>query len=334
MRDVETSEDGMVLIIALGLIALVSLLALSMVSYSKSAYRLSSVESGRVMASYSAEGAAARMIWLLRDDIAKHPNRVLGTGGEVEDFAPRYPADGTEYEFVGEDGATVSVSLSDAASGVDVSGTSPNIRLRAFLYSYRNDNEWRIRYESFLNALGDYVDTNDLSRQNGGRERADYSAAGKYPLPRNGPIRYKWEICWTPGCSEFFKPDNYGRMSDFRVVAPRGLVQPRGRVNFFSATRKELRAFAKLSDTEVDAAVEARSAWTRAKEPLSENLPVGLLGRLRGRFAFRESGCYALLVKAPVGMDGGVRVLSVILRVNRYLATRKNLEYYEWRFLR
>ena len=322
------------LIIVLGLVVLVSLLAVSMVSLSQGAYRLSAIETNREEAAYFAEDAAARMIWLLRDDISKHPNRTLGRNNDAMDLAPRYPADGSVYTIINEDAVNVSVSLSDATTGLDISGRNPGLGIRQLLRLFPEDDERRHRFLSFSNALGDYVDANGLSRQNGGVEREGYEALLRYPLPRNRPMRYKWEICWIPGCSKFFKADKYGEMPEFRIIAPWGVRRLRGRSNFFSAGKKVLKAFAKLSDEEVVAVMKARSAWKRDKTPLTENLPVGLLGRLRGRFSFRESGSYAFLIKVPVGADGGWRILSLALRMNRYLSTRKKMIYYKWRFLR
>jgi hypothetical protein len=224
--------------------------------------------------------------------------------------------------------------LFDANSGIDISGGRPGIRLLRMIDLFPIDDERRDSFISFTRALDDYVDSNDLRRPNGGVEMEEYSALKRYPLPRNHPMLFKWEVCWVPGCAEFFKADAFGRMPEFRVIAPRGLRSLRGRANFFSASRSELKAFAKLSDADVAAAIEARNAWKRERTPLSTNLPLGLLGRLRQHFSFRESGCYTLLIKAPVGEFGGWRILSLTLRVGKYLSTGKNIMYYDWRFTR
>ena len=334
MTDTSNPEEGVVLIVALGLIVLVSLLALSAIAISQGGHRLSAVEISRCEATYQAESAVSKMIWLLRDDLAKHPKRALGSEGQLDDTGPQYFADGRSYPIPLEDGRTVEVTLSDAASGLDITGNKAISHLRSKRGIYDFDENLSGLYSEFLGAFADYVDRDDLLHSPCGAEAGEYQALGEPALPRNGYLRYVAEICWIPGSGHFFSPDPYGVLSEFRVITPFGLKWIRGRDSFFSASANELRDAAGLSDEELELVLQARSAWQSAQVPLTDNLPLDLTGRLRRHFSFMESGWYTFLVKAPIGGDGGSRILLVTLQVQRGLTRYRRLRYYQWRYLR
>jgi len=92
----------------------------------------------------------------------------------------------------------------------------------------------------------------------------------------------------------------------------------------------------KLTPDETELVLNARSQWAKERIPLEENLPIDMVTRLRRYFDFKESGIYNLVVEAPVagGTANAKRVLVVTLPLSRSLTRGKNLEYYEWHFLR
>ncbi len=327
-------EDGAALITAVCIIALASLLVLSIVTVSQTTHQLSSMSSNRVYAGYLAEGAVARTIWMLRHDISANPNREMARESVVlDESAERFFADGTSHVFEAESGGACRVEIFDAVSGLDISGNSPVQRLQRPQSFFEDDMDTFNRYKIFLNCVADYVDLNDFLQVGGGFEREDYAAIGMAPLPRNAQMQFRDEVLWFPGCAEFFPPDRRGVMSHFRVIPPAGLPRMRGNSSFFAQDAEEIRLATGLSAEQSMDVVAARAKLTGSAIPLSESLQPDVLGRLRQRFSFTESGFYTVVASASAAENLDGRVLYCVMQINKNISNSTEIQYFEWRFL-
>jgi len=327
-------EDGSALIVVLGLITLISLLTVSIVTFSQVSDRISKLTCDRSKAAYWAEGATDRAIWLLRNDIVKHPTRRLGKEKDDEDNIERFLADGIIHSYKNYEGSSIKVSIFDAIHGIDISGSRPTRYLQKHQSSFADDKDKLEAYKLFLNSVVDYVDPNDFTHLNGGFEKEDYEDIGMAPLPRNYAMEYSYEMFWIPGFQEFFPVDKYGRIPGFRIIAPHGLRQLRGTGNIFAADANQLKLQAGLSDEEIAQVTIAKKAWDSNQVPLSDSLAPDLLGKLKRKFSFRESGYYTFIVEASPGQGFASRIFTCTLQITNYLSPSNEIRYYEWRFLR
>ena len=339
MIEHDREEEGSALIIVLGLITVISLLAMTIVTISQLTDKISKVTCDRSRSAYLAESAVERAIWLLRQDIAKHPSRSLGKGSE-EDEGERFLADGKEHSFGVTDkenpdyGIKVTVSIFDAVSGSDVSGSRPTRYLQKYISLFEEEPLKLENYKLFLNYVVDYVDSNDFLQPNGGFEKDDYDSIDMFPLPRNYSMQYKYEMCWIPGFGDFFTVDKYGRIPSIRIIAPLGLRKLRGNANFFSSNGDELRMGASLDVEQGSEVMAAKKALLNDNKSLSDSLTPGLFGKLQQRFSFHESGYYTFVAKVSMGKEGASRVFTSTAQVTNNISTTKEIRYYEWRFLR
>ena len=332
MRDNDIkNEEGSALIIALGMVVLVSLLAISIVTVSQMTDKLSKTVTDRARAAYLAEDSLEMMIWLLNSDIRKHPNRSLGAASEDDD-GPRVMCDACEHTRKLPSDWRSSVVITDAVSGYSISGSNPTAYLRGREREFEEDEALLEEYKLCLNRLRDYVDTNDFTQLTGGMEREGYDALGLAPLPRNKPLEYRDEILWIPGFSRFLSLDSYGSLSNIRIIAPQGMRPLRGKPNFFTADESQLSSMTRMDENQVGIVMNARDAWRKnpGASAFSEGLSTNVLSSLRRNYSFRESGCYTFFIKI-LGERGNVlRVLSCTLRVNRNLSNGKSIQYYDW----
>ena len=328
------NEDGSALILALGMVVLVSLLALSIVTVSQMTDKLSKSVTDRSKAAYLAESAADRMIWLLSWDIRKYPNRVLGGAGN-SDQLPRVLADSSTHIHKFENGWSANVTIKDAVSGYDISGSNPTAYLRRREREFEEDEFLLEEYKTCLSCLKDYVDANDFTQLIGGLESEGYDALGLTPLPRNKPLEYREEILWIPGFDEFLSLDAYGQLSNIRIIAPRGMRGLRGKPNFFTADKGELNSMARMDDQQIASILEARNTWMKDSggKPFSEGLSIDMMSSLRRSYSFRESGCYTFSIKIVANNKHILRVFNCSLCVNRNLVSGKTIQYYDWMFL-
>lgn len=319
-------ESGSALIVVVSLIALASVLAASAIAQAHKTSLLSSVFLRKCFVGYAEEGASARIAWLIANDRRKFPQRVLGTSMlGINDGEPRYLAD-VIPRIINYYGFELSYKISDMASGIDISrpAAASNLRLFEGQYAGSTLEDYRI----LINKFEDYIDNNYLIRLNS-IEADGYNALNLFPLPRNSQLEFKEEILWIPGASDFFKPDENGRLSVLRVIAPKGLPGPSTSNNFFSADSQIIKSTLSLSDAELEQVMDAKKKWLEDGTDLSTTLETGLLTRLRSKFSFNESGYYTIEINvAPQDARAGKKLI-VSLRISNSF-TNPGIRYYEW----
>jgi len=333
-KKIEKREKGIALIFVMSIMVLMALLAASITTQALISYQVSKVTCDIDESAYRAEGAVDRAIWLLRNDRKLHPTRSLGSvdyaggGDEIE----RYMADSTKHKL-NYYGGKVTVSILDAASGKDIAGPNPTKYLALQQSAFGDDVKKWERYKMLMNAIRDYVDSNDFVTINGGMEAKGYEELGLAPLPRNDRFEYREELLLVPGAEEFFLPDKYGIVSSLRIIAPIGLRPIRGKENFFSTNKQNFITNGSFDQNEYEAVVEARQQWEEDGVSLADTLNPELLSKVKSKYSMRESGFYTFLVKAQPGENLPGKVFTCTLQVPLNLTSGKDFQFYEWRFL-
>jgi len=325
IHSVKRGERGVALLVVLGVAAVVGVMAAHLAVLSEVTAREAFVAAARDELKYAAESAAERALWLFLADRATYANRTLGQEliGREDPAAEVWMTDGKPHQLtVGN--ATVTVTLHDADSGLDFSGTAAD-GLRDLLRS--DDVSQQIAVDRFLDVLADYVDADDQERLHG-MERRDYEAEDYPDLPRNGPLQFREEAYWLKGLGDALTHVAGGTGSGvvkptaLRPIPPRGCSFSQSRAgragtgraglpSFFASHPTVLRLVGGLTDAELSLVLEARARWQATGEPLEQNLTPDILGRLRTRFSFLESGVAAVVASAATADGQVVRVLRL-----------------------
>ena len=323
------SERGIALVTTLGILAVVSLLAASAVVLSQYAEKDSYTFSSLTRSSYIAEGAANRLYWLILNDRKKYPQRNIDISDDaLQEDEERYLADGTPHLFEDYYGEKVKYEIRDAVGGMDVSGSMPQRDLIAFMGDLEKDSAERERLEMIGNRLQDYVDSDDLVKLHG-MEQGEYLQANLINLPRNRPFQYREEMLLIPEIQQLCQPDNSGRLTSIRLIAPQGLQPIGGRPNLYSSSISQIASRCRLTDMETAELEQAFTEWNKNKTPLKKTLPSGFLKRLEMYYGTSESGFYTVLIDTSSEQQPGIR-LAVTFRSQ--FGNSSQLEFYEYMF--
>ena len=163
-------EQGIALMMVLGLVVFLSIIALS---FSES-QRLASQITQNALASSRAQQAADGGVHKMLYEINK-PRVADGTS--TEDL--RWKANGTPYEWA-ENGVQVTVLGRSEAAKIDLNFAAEPLLKNLFVSAGVEDGE----ADSIVSAIRDWTDADNLKRPNGA-EADEYRAAGKKVLPSN-----------------------------------------------------------------------------------------------------------------------------------------------------
>lgn len=326
------SEKGSALIAVLCFMMLAGLLAASAIAMSRIGAESASVAATRMKSAYIAEGAATRMQWLLMNDLTKNPDRQTGSLNYTKTLGERYLADGVPHilDYYGDE---VEIALTDAASGIDISGASPSSAVQTMMMPLYGDSRQRDKKQAdiikaFAGRIDDYVDGDDFIRLNG-FEAQDYVSYGMPNMPRNAPFKFKEEIMLIPGFSEIFRIGEDGLLTQFRPVPPQGMPQISGLPSFFSATEQTLEKLGRLRQDELGRVLEARKNYLVNHKPLNESLDPALLAKMKSSFSFRESGFFTFTVRPRLDEGRYGRTLVLTMKVDKQ-PQLNSTAYYEW----
>jgi type II secretory pathway component PulK len=320
-------EKGAALITVLCFVVLIAMVTASAVTVSQICNYTSRTLTDRSISAYLAEGAAARVQWLIMADKKKFSSRLLGETEYARETQERFLADGTLHK-IDYYGTEIDVTIYDMASGYDISDDNPAKQLETQKSTFTDDNELKDAFNTFIDCVKDYVDKDDFVQLKG-MEKSAYTAKGLYPLPRNGRMQFREEIMLIPGFERFYQPDSYGRLSSFRVIPPLNMPKIGQNNDFFSASREQIMSRCGFSSEQADKVIEARNRWKSDRIPLSQTLDLGLLSTLKGRFSFKESGFFTILVEASPGKNRARRILAASMQIGNQI-TPPGTRYYEW----
>jgi len=329
---VHDPEQGSALVVVLGVLVLISVLTASLVVVSQSSSRSSRTAYNYSLSAYVAEGATARVQWLLMKELAQKSNRMLGVQQITEDEDPdaiRFMADGMEQD-IDYYGSKVTVALYDMYAGIDISGSARTMtkNFEHIKRSFVDEPDSLENFKKFEDRLLDYIDSDSLIRLNGA-EKVDYESSGRSPLPRNARMQYRQEMAYIPGVADYFKVDELGRFSDFRIITTSSALSKKGKPNFFATDIHTIVDMCQMSETEEVMVISAREKWVNERISLTETIDPLLFNRLKSKLSFNESGYYTFIVKGQKGEGGVTRTLATSLKVGKTMPSQGN-KFYEW----
>ena len=332
------NEQGSALIAALCLIFMAGMLTATVLALSRIATFDVRAHVELQRSAYINEGVANRIQFLLAADRNVNPSSTqLGELDYTEFEYDRYTADGIPH-IIDYHGTEVQVVIQDAAAGFNLASGSYRNTLRGIVSALElDDSEISDKMETLTERITDYLDTDDDMTGNNGMEADEYEAENQMPLPRNGNLRYREELLFIPGFTEYFKPDKYGMLSCVRLIAPYGMndiSRNSNNPNFFTADRFMLKIQGRLEDEEVDEVIAARDEWYKEKTKLSEQLDALLLSRLRSRFSFNESGYFTIRIESPEKSNRPSRRLIFTYPAFDITGPQNDMvRYYDWLML-
>ncbi|HBM15326.1 MAG TPA: hypothetical protein DD381_03130 [Lentisphaeria bacterium] len=324
-------QRGAALIVVLSFLVLLSLIVSTIVVLSKSASTKIIIEGDRITSGYLAEGAAARLQWLLMDDIKAHPNsNALKRFDSIMNDnntsgSRKYMANGAPVSIPYYD-ASITVRIYDMCSGLNIGGGQGVNSLKQLQQVYVNTPDLYYEFKVFINRFTDYIGTGFGQTVNG-LGKAGYNNLGLAPLPRNGQIQYRDEILWIPGSQLFFYPDDNGRLSIFDVIANDFYAN---QVNFFSASKLIIMALCNYSDQDAQYIIEGRDRWFgNSNLSLYDFIDQKYMSVLRQKFSFQDSGNYTFVINAAASDGSYERELIISLKVATSMQGEYN-QYYEY----
>ncbi len=284
------SESGSALIAVLCLLFTAGMLTSAALMLSRTATFdvYSHVELQR--SAYINEGASNRIQWLIAADRYLFSARDPGYTDYSEYTHDRYLADGVIHEL-DYYGTKLKFTITDARSGLDLSGADFSNQLRNMVDPLDADSEYSDRIDELIDLISDYRDSDDTLSLNG-MEREDYESEGRSPLPRNNAILFREEFFYIKGFTDLFPPDADGRLSLVRLFGA-----PEGNPDFFTAPPLIIQRFCNLEEEDVEEIVKARDIWFRERTLLTDQLDPLVFGGL-SQLSWQESGTYTIRISA------------------------------------
>lgn len=325
----------------LSLLLLISLITSAIVTISLSSAAQTSAFTEFEKSMLMAEGASARIYWLILNDRILHPDRKLDTTGAEKNNSgntsgkeaekAEFLADGTERRM-NYYGSNLIFTISDMMSGFDISGFAPENNLQGL--GQKDDSaieEVDPEFTIFKNRLMDYVDIDSLVRLNG-MEKDEYRSLDLYNLPRNNKMQYREEIMFVPDAKKYFNIDSNGRLSSVKIIVPqRSGGAGNQQLNIFAVDISIIKTKIKCSDEEAEQIQKALELWKKDQTPLSESLPLELITKLKQYFTFEESGLYNITIRAAANDANKGRMLSISMKITQSIAP-EGISYFEWTF--
>ncbi len=314
-------EDGIALIVVLGMTALFTFVATMCIVAASTSRVTSKVDVLRQKGRYAAESSRAYLQWMIISDRAARPrNRNLGQPmlTEADEVQVNiWAADGKPYTLpLGQD-VQIQFRILDANRGWNIAGRQPGERLRRDLgLTAPAEDEEASAAEYFIDAIDDYVDADDLVRLHG-MEKADYEARGLRGFPRNAPLLFAEEAYWLPNV-DYLAPALQQAMVGrpvpedlLRVIPPQGASFP-GKPSFFSSSPEMIQSTVGLDMEELEKVLTARREWYELGIPIRDGLD-DLYARISAQMSFAESGIYTLeIVAAYANGEVSRRVLTTM----------------------
>ncbi len=320
------NENGLALIIVLGVVSLFTVLSGMLISSSKVAGISSRINVDRSRAKYAAESATAFTHWMVMNYNFNRPKELIEEDSEEEAWL----ADGTVHKLNMVDGLTAEVKIFDVNRGWNIRKLR-NEKSKLINRYALEDDEKREEYNRFFAVFNDYIDRDNKNRSHPdyGMENDDYDALGFENFPRNSSVVFREEMYWLDSV-KFLVP-NLGDLESstalpddlFRVIAPRGISDPgSNQYSFWSAPMHWLESNIRdgFSGSERSIVSECRENGFTDELTLQECLGFDLFSKLKSirglSFDPRSTQVYTI----------DVTVSSVNGEINRRMVSTINLK--------
>ncbi len=344
-RILRRGESGIALISVLLLIATGSLLALMVMSISKTTSFTVMPFVQLQRSYYVLEGMAQRIQFLISADRELYGNpQQLNVDNYSEYDTDRYLPDAVPH-YMDYYGTPVVFTIKDAAGPVNLRGTEFQQALQQFRNYVDEENDFTDLLEELNYIITDYVDTDNSPTDTDSWEEDEYYDAGMAPLPRNGAITDRNEFAYIPGMTELFPIDQDGRLSYIRLIPPADAgVTIDGNPDIFGVTDDWLVLACDLEEDELEDLHEAIAEFHSIdRVPLSENLTSdsNVMTKLNNYVRWNSSGVYTVIIRPAVTDEYGEELEKKIpgrRLVFTYTptpvtgATNGYVQFYEWMF--
>ena len=344
-RILRRGESGIALISVLLLIATGSLLALMVMSISKTTSFTVMPFVQLQRSYYVLEGMAQRIQFLISAD-----RELFGTPQQlnVDNYSEydhdRYLPDAVPH-YMDYYGTPIVFTIKDAAGPVNLQGTNFQGALQQFQNYIDEENDFTDLLEELNYLITDYIDTDDSPTDTDSWEADEYYEAGMSPLPRNGAITDRNEFAYIPGLTSIFPVDQDGRLSYIRLIPPANAgVTIDGNPDVFSVTDDWLFYACDLEESEL---VELRQAiadfHSVDRIPISESLDSdsSVLSKINNYVRWNASGVYTVIIRPAVTDEYGQelekktpgrRLVFTYTPSPTAGATNGFVQFYEWMF--
>ena len=337
-------ESGIALISVLLLIATGSLIALLVMSISKttSFTVLPFVQLQRSY--YVMEGMAQRIQFLISADRELYGTpQQLNVDNYSEYDTDRYLPDAVPH-YMDYYGTPIVFTIQDAAGPVNLQGTNFQQALQQFRNFVDDDNEYTDLLEDLNYRITDYIDTDNSPTDNNSFEADEYEELGQLPLPRNGAITDRNEFAYIPELTTIFPVDQDGRLSYIRLIPPASAnVTIDGNPDIFGVTDDWLYNACNLEEDELQDLRQAIADFHSVDRiPISESLEnASVLTKLNNYVRWDTSGIYTVIIRPAVTDEMG-KELEKKLPGRRLVftytpsptsgATNGYVQFYEWMY--
>ncbi len=308
-RILRRGESGIALISVLLLIATGSLLALMVMSISKTTSFTVMPFVQLQRSYYVLEGMAQRIQFLISADRQLYGNpQQLNIDNYSEYDTDRYLPDAVPH-YMDYYGTPVVFTIKDAAGPVNLRGTEFQQALRQFQNFVDEENDFTDLLEDLNYIITDYIDTDNSPNDTASWEADEYYEAGMSPLPRNGAITDRNEFAYIPGMTELFPIDQDGRLSYIRLIPPADSgATIEGNPDIFGVTDDWLVLACDLEEDELEDLHEAIAEFHSVdRVPLTENLTSDstVMTKINNYVRWNSSGVYTVIIRPAVTDEYG-----------------------------
>ena len=344
-RILRRGESGIALISVLLLIATGSLLALMVMSISKTTSFTVMPFIQLQRSYYVLEGMAQRIQFLISADRELYGNpQQLNIDNYSEYDTDRYLPDAVPH-FMDYYGTPMVFTIKDAAGPVNMQGTNFQQALQQFRNFVDEENDFTDLMDDLNYIITDYIDTDNSPNDTDSWEEDEYYEAGMSPLPRNGAITDRNEFAYIPGLTELFPIDQDGRMSYIRLIPPAvSGVTIDGNPDIFSVTDDWLVLACDLDENDLEELHQAIEEFHSGdRVPLSENLTSDstVMTKINNYVRWNSSGVYTVIIR-PAVTDAYGKELEKKIPGRRLVftytptpttgATNGYVQFYEWMY--
>ena len=315
-RILRRGESGIALISVLLLIATGSLLALMVMSISKTTSFTVMPFIQLQRSYYVLEGMAQRIQFLISADRELYGNpQQLNVDNYSEYDTDRYLPDAVPH-FMDYYGTPVVFTIKDAAGPVNLQGNNFQQALQQFRNFVDEENDFTDLLEDLNYIITDYIDTDDSPNDSSSWEADEYEEAGMAPLPRNGAITDRNEFAYIPGMTDLFPIDQDGRLSYIRLIPPATAgVTIDGNPDIFGVTDDWLVLACDLDENDLLELHQAIAEFHSIdRVPLSENLASDstVMTKINNYVRWNSSGVYTVIIRPAVTDANGEELEKMI----------------------
>ena len=293
-------ERGAALVAALCLIVTAGVLVGSLVSISRITALGTTGMSDWMRSQYIAEGAAARIRFLIEADRRQFPQRSPEDVDFDEYEHDRYLADGAEHvlDYYGRE---IRFTITDGLSGLPFQSGAA---LNTFAQNRTDETRVTDAVELYRDRIADYMDSDDTANEDS-MEEDEYESLNMKNMPRNAAPQYREELLWIPGIAEILPVDRDGRLSLIRHFR----LPTNGQWSIYTVPYAILRTQGGMTAEQAAKVLRAVRDWQVERSPIREALDETLLP-LAQRFSWTESGYYTVRIfQTDEGRRPGARLL-------------------------